>query len=188
MRRKIESGYLPVLADGKLDPALVGTAWRKRNGPAADSADSKGADRDQLSALVSAPALELPDTIEDEAERLVFESGRVFATEAEAKRHKESYLALLRELEYDREIGAVVLVGDVVTAVTGEYALVRNRLLNIASRVAPRAAVLRSAEEVKALIDAEVALVLEELRLDGHGGADPADLQQSIRERFGPSS
>lgn len=189
VRRKIGEGYLAVLADGKLDPALVGTAWRARNRKDADSADT-GADRPADTPPVSAPAAKpadtlaiSPETVEQAAERLVF-SGRVFTSEAEAKRHKESFLALRQELEYDREIGRVVLIEDVVGAVTGEYALVRNRLLNVSSRVAPRAAVLRSPEEVKALIDSEIALVLEELRLAGPGGESPDAVRRTIRGRF----
>ena len=79
------------------------------------------------------------ETSEDAAARMVFVDGRVFASEAEAKRHKESFLAHQRQLDYDRDRGSVVSVDDVVAAVAAEYALVRNRLLNIATRVAPRA-------------------------------------------------
>lgn len=130
------------------------------------------------------PAIALPDeTVEEAAERPVFGDGRVFSSEAEAKRHKESFLALMRELDYDRENGAVVPVDDVVATVAAEYALVRNRLLNIATRVAPRAAILRSAEEVRALIDAEVALALQELSLDGRGNGDAA-ARDAVRGRF----
>lgn len=181
VRRKIASGHLATLPDGKLDPALVGTAWREGNvrGGAASADVRMSADTEPTPS-----AAEKDETAAQVAKRLVYEEGRVFTSEAEAKRHKESFLALHQELEYDRKIGKVVLIDDVVSAITGEYAIVRNRLLNVASRVAPRAAVLRSAEEVKALIDEEVGLALEELSLDGHGGASPDDLGQSLRERF----
>jgi hypothetical protein len=111
------------------------------------------------------------ETLEQAADRIVNVEGRAPFSKAEAERIKENYLALLRQLEYDRESGKVV----------GEYALIRNRFLNIASRVSPRAAVLRSPEEVKALIDEEVALVLEELTLDGIGVGE-------VHERFVGSS
>lgn len=187
VRRKIKAGYLPVLEDGKLDPALVGTPWRARNVKEPVSADNT-ADSERVSARVreTADMVGAEETVEEAAERLVYEDGRVFATEAEAKRHKESFLALRQELEYDRETGLVVPVDEVVAAITAEYALVRNRLLNIASRVAPRAAVLKSADQVKALIDAEVSLVLEELRFDGNGRSSQDELRRSVRSRFSP--
>jgi hypothetical protein len=157
VRRKIASGHLQTLTDGQLDQALVGTGWRKRN---ADSADKPADIADTPAVRGAAPSLE------EEADRLVFVEGRVFDSEAEAKRHKESFLAHLRQLEYDRECGTVVPVEDVVAAVVGEYAKVRNRLLSIPARVAPRVAHLRSPEEIKALIEQEVAQALEELTCD----------------------
>lgn len=170
VRRKIISGHLKALPDGKVDALLVGTGWRARTSRRADIAD-----KPKLSAR--------PDeTPEQAAERIVFQDGRVFESEAEAKRHKESFLALMRELDYDRENGSVVSIGEVVSAVAAEYALVRNRLLNIATKVAPRAAMLKSAEEVRALIDSEVALALNELSLDGGGNAGAAP--GSIQGRF----
>lgn len=184
VRRKIASGHLKTLPDGKLNAAFVGTGWRVRKA----SADSLPASALSAPALSASPVRINPDeTPEQAAERIVFQDGRVFPSEAEAKRHKESFLALMRELDYDRENGSVVSIIDVVLAVAAEYALVRTRLLNIATRVAPRAAMLRSAEEVRALIDEEVALALKELSLDagqygdGSGGAGARD---AIRARF----
>lgn len=121
------------------------------------------------------------ETLEQAADRIVNVEGRAPFSKLEAERIKENYLALLRQLEYDRESGKVVEIEDVVQAVVGEYARVRNRILNIASRVSPRAAVLRSPEEVKALIDEEVGLVLDELTLDA------VDVG-SVSERFSGSS
>jgi hypothetical protein len=49
VRRAIQAGKLAVSADGKLDPALAGTGWRRQNRRATPGADS-GADTAQLSA------------------------------------------------------------------------------------------------------------------------------------------
>lgn len=128
------------------------------------------------------------ETPEQAADRIVNVEGRAPYSKAEAERIKENYLALLRQIEYDREFAAVVEIDDVIAAVVGEYALVRNKLLNIGSRIAPRAAALRSADEVKALIDGEIAMVLEELTLDGQGSGDADELRRDIQRKFAKAS
>lgn len=105
-------------------------------------------------------------------------------TLAEATRQKEIYLALLRQLEFDRESAKVVKIDDVVKAVVGEYAIVRSQLLNFPARVAPRAAALNSATEVQALIFGEICEVLGALSIDGGGGVPPEELHQPIRDQF----
>lgn len=188
VRRKIKSGHLNQLPNGKLDPALIGSGWRVRSDadePAEVSAPGVRTVRTVRSVRThdEQPEAIVADheTAEEAADRIVNVEGRAPFSKAEAERIKENYLALLRQLEYDRESGKVAEIADVVQAVVEEYALIRNRVLNIASRVSPRAAVLRSPEEVKALIDEEVALVLEELTLD-------ADDSGTVRERFGRPS
>lgn len=180
VRRKLLSGHLVALPDGGLDPALVGTGWRERR--VLKKRNAGNADRAETTA--SAADIRPGETSEEAAARLVYVDGRVFGTEADAKRHKESFLAHQRQLDYDRDVGSVVAIKDVLSAVAAEYALVRNRLLNIATRIAPRAAMVRTAEEVRVLIDTEVALALNELSLDasGVGGGDAA--RRTIQGRF----
>lgn len=132
-----------------------------------------------------APAIEPDETPAEAAERIVVRDGAAPHDHAEAVRIKENYLALLRQLEFDLKSGAVVPIDVVIAVLVEQLAKVRNKVLGIGVRVAPRAAVLRSAQEVKALFDAEVALVLEELTLDDTElGLD--DLRAVLRERFGP--
>lgn len=124
------------------------------------------------------------ETPEQAAERIVVREGAAPYDHAEAVRIKENYLALLRQLEFDLKSGAVVPIDVVVAVLVDQLARVRNKVLSISVRTAPRAAVLRSAEEVRALFDAEAALALEELTLDGAGlGLD--ELRDVLRERFG---
>lgn len=166
VRRKIQSGHLIALDDGSIDPKLVGTAWRDSARPGADTADSpqvgvRSGDDD-------------PQSIGEIAERLIEGLGAAggrMMTKAEAETLKENCIALLRQIELDRERGAVAEVEEIAVQVAGEYTLVRTRLLNIGAKVAPRVAVMKSAEEIKALIDREVATVLKELTLDQGGRA-----------------
>lgn len=122
---------------------------------------------------------------EDPAASVAPIDGRDFWSRAEAERVKENYAAKLRQLDYDRESGLVAEIEDVAIAVATELSLVRNKLMNIGSRVAPRVAVMRSAEEIKAMIDAEVVLALEELSLDEPGATDFDALLSSLQLRFG---
>lgn len=126
-------------------------------------------------------------SLEAAAEELVSAPGGAKWSKAEAERIKENYAALLRQLEFERESGAVVEIEDVIVAVASEYAVVRNRLLGIGSKVAPSAAVLKSAEEIKAIIDEEVIAALNELAIDD-GQRDFGDLRKSLQHRFGPSA
>jgi hypothetical protein len=126
------------------------------------------------------------ETLEEAAARIVIDEGALWS-KAEAERVKENYAAKLRQLEYDRESGLVAEIDDVVIAVATELSLVRNKLLNIGSRVAPRIAVMNSAEAIKAMIDAEVVLALQELTLDQPDVGDMATARAAMQVRFGPA-
>ena len=184
VRRKLQSGHLTAFEDGSIDPKLVGTDWRARvRTSAADTA--VGADSPRAPVRTRAERVRMdeeddgddPESIGEIAERILQDAlgdGRPILTKAQAEQLKENYIALLRQLQYDRESGAVAEIEDITTAVAAEYQLVKNRLFNIGARVAPRCAMLKSAEEIKALIDGEVTLALKELTLDQGGRGERA--------------
>jgi hypothetical protein len=161
VHQALKAGHLEKFPDGSMDPDLVGSAWRLGN--RTNDANAKAA------AKPFANTIRKDETPEDAADRIVNDEGRAPHSLAEAERIKENYLAMLRQLEYDQKSGAVVAADDVAQAVAGEYAVVRNRLLSIPAEVAPRVAILKSAEEVQAFLAKEVAKVLEGLTLDGNG-------------------
>jgi hypothetical protein len=176
VRRAINSGHLSVLADGTLDPALIGSGWRKTNRRADICAD-KPADTVEspqpVRTKVSAPPLPVAaddETPDEAAERIISTIGAELSL-AEAERLKENYLALLRQLEYDIKSGQVVLVAEVVKAVAAEYAKVRTRLLAIPAEQAPRLHQCQTVAEVQDLLQAVVAEALEELTRDGASAA-----------------
>lgn len=149
VRRALKAGRLKALPDGTIDPALVGSGWRKTNRRADQGADS-AADTPRTSAPAPQP------TPMPEGDDL-----------AAAELRKERALANLRQLEYDQKSGAVVPVADVTKAVGEEYARVRTRLLAIPAEQAPR---LHRCQTVLELQDALMSLVvraLEELTRDG---------------------
>jgi len=174
VRRKLESGHLQALPGGKLDPALVGTDWRQRPAARADT-PAKSADSPQVSAEVSAPLSAVSaldeETLEEAAERLAPSMLSQFATKADAERAKETYLALLRKLEFDEKSREVVKVSEVALIVGTEYSKVRSKLMEIPSSVAPVAVLMKTPEEVRALIEQAIAQALEELAYDGKLGA-----------------
>jgi hypothetical protein len=148
VRKAIKAGRLPALADGTLDPLLVGSGWRKAN-------------RRGQAKVPSAPA-----DLQEIAHQAVRIEGRAPYTLVEAERIKANYLALLRQLQYDRESGAVAPIDEIAAAVASEYAIVRNNLLGIPAKLAPRLCLLRSAEELRAALETEICEVLENLSAD----------------------
>ena len=158
VRKALKAGELKALSDGSLDPGMVKTGWRLGNRRNANGAN--------------APVRDPNETPEQAAERIVLEQGHAPYTLAEAERIKENFLAKLKELEFDLKSGEVVRVADVMKVVAMQYAIVRNRMLSIPAEVAPRAAMLNSAPEVQAFIQAEIVEALEALALDLASSAD----------------
>lgn len=114
--------------------------------------------------------------LESAATALLETGARPMVSHAEALRRKENYLALLKELEYDRDSGAVVEVAEVAKQVSAEYAVVRAKLIGIPARVAGRIAALRSPEEIKALLDGAISEALAGLTLDTRTPGDAKPL------------
>ena len=180
VRRALERGHLHADNAGRLSPAQVGSGWRKRNVEKIAERADRIADKPYVRNKVSAPADLSADDIELDASDLL-------VTKAEAERRKEIALAKLREMEVDRERQRVVPVDEVAALVVAEYAKVRTRLISLPAKVASRAAVMKSAAEIQALIATEVTQALEELSLDA-GGRAPADASGAIRARTVPSA
>lgn len=160
VRRGVKEGRLPSLSGKKVDSDYLGTAWRK---------EVVGAVRTANTANTDVRIEPKPDeTLEEAAERLTPELLSQFATKADAEKVKETYLALLRKLEYDEKSREVVKVAEVARIVGTEYARVRSKLMEIPSSVAPMAVLMKTPEEIRALIEKEVAHALEELAYDGN--------------------
>jgi hypothetical protein len=76
---------------------------------------------------------------------------------------KEQYIALLKQVEYDERVGNVVLVEDVARELAAEYAAVKNLVMGMASKLAPRVVVCRTPNEAEAVIRTECEQVLQTL-------------------------
>lgn len=87
----------------------------------------------------------------------------------EARRFKENYLGLMAQLEYDRDSGLVIDVGEVARVVGAEYAKVRTRLLSIPAEQAPRLHRCKTPAELQDMLQEVITEALEELTRDGAG-------------------
>lgn len=103
---------------------------------------------------------------EEAAKRLTETLGANFNSKADAEKVKETYLALLRKLEFDEKSGEVVRIASVVKRVGEEYSRVRSRLMSIPADVAPTIAAMRTAEEVRDCLEREITEALMELSSD----------------------
>ncbi|HET6606733.1 MAG TPA: hypothetical protein VFG62_08700 [Rhodopila sp.] len=173
VRRAIEQQRLSPLPDGKLDPALVGSAWRRTNRhpeqpdqkpvPKVSSAEPKvDADRPAVSVID-------PDAADAAAQDFIDKNFPLQSLK-DAETLKENYLARLRQLEYDQKSGRVVLVEEVTTAVGKKFAAVRSKLLAIPAEQAARLHRLKTAAEVQDALQEVITRALEELAGGDTGG------------------
>lgn len=154
VRRAIKEGRLIPGHDGKLDTALAGTGWRKKNREASAQKEHDSA--------------ELPAAIEQVKNFLSEVLAGKFATVAEAERAKENALAALRIVELLVKTEQLVEIDDVAAIVGNQLARVRTKVLALPAECAPRVAALRNIAEVQDFLTRVVTEALEELA--GYGG------------------
>lgn len=161
----------------KQPPADITPVERKKPGPKPKPrAEPPAAVPPPADAVAIVEASRPADVARDAAEPLadaamraiegIVKQGGTLWTHAEAARIKENYLAKLRELEYDVKSGAVVEVVEVGKKVAAEYAAVRAGVLSVPSKLAPKLALVRTAEEIRDLLSVAIGEALEALTLD----------------------
>lgn len=91
---------------------------------------------------------------------------KVTSTKVDAQTRTESLKADLLELKLERERGLTVSIDDVARVVAAEYANTRQRLLGIASRLAPSIVLVTDPDAVRGLIEIAINEALEELSAD----------------------
>ena len=85
---------------------------------------------------------------------------------AQERARKDRALAISAEIKNDIATGKVVLIDDAIAILAADLAIVRNQILGLASRIAPRLVMQREAEPIRALIYDEVIRTLEELSVE----------------------
>lgn len=131
VRRGLTQGRLTKSADGKLDPTLAGSEWRKAN--RGESAHSK-----IVRTKVSAPTeAEIPVVLSDlDAFVAQLMSGKI-GSYAEAERIKENALALKHVLTARKEAGSLIEIEAAESVVFDASRSARDAWLNWPIKIGP---------------------------------------------------
>jgi hypothetical protein len=121
------------------------------------------------------------ESAEDFVLRTVVDQGRAPYSLAEANRIKENCLAMLRQIELDTARGEVVRIADVTAALADEYMVLRNGILSLGARLAPRLTNRSDPNVVKQIIDDEAVLLLGELSSRTSQCVKPKSTTESAR-------
>ena len=113
VHQALKLGRLTAFEDRSIDPALVGTPWRKGSATSATPAN------------------------ENANNPLQSAGGGKGLSYAEALRLKENYLALLRRLEYEEKSGSLIELSTVEAIVFEMFRAQRDSWLNWPMRVGP---------------------------------------------------
>ncbi|MBV2180902.1 MAG: hypothetical protein KUL86_06655 [Castellaniella sp.] len=166
VRRAVASGKLKLDADGKLDPALASSGWRK---PIRSSrAAVVRADISEVSAPnVRTPraVVEEDDTPSEAAAKLVMAMGASNDLN-EAIRIKENFNALLKQLEYEQKSGSLIELAAAEQAFFNAFRAQRDSWLNWPVKVGPILAAdlgIDEADRVTELLTAHVHKQIEQL-------------------------
>lgn len=87
-------------------------------------------------------------------------------TTANAIAEKETYLGLMRKLEYEIATGQVVDIAVVTSVVARDYTIMRNQIMGVGIKTGMMLAACDDAEGCQSIIDAEMARALECLDAD----------------------
>jgi hypothetical protein len=144
VRRAIKAQKLPILPNGKLDPALAGTGWRKQNRRALNSADKPQNVRTSVrTRKVSAPTAEETEQASEElfAEEIEGFLDNVlagtYADQATAERIKENALAAKHLLAARRDAGHLVEIEEAEAVLFETQRSQRDAWMNFPTRIGP---------------------------------------------------
>ncbi len=101
-------------------------------------------------------------------------AGGIYADRAAAELARDSYMARLRQLEFEERSGKLVEVAKVKAAISAACAQVRTRLLALPSEKAPLLARLKTAGEIQAALQDAIHEALEELSASFAEASDEA--------------
>ncbi len=167
-----ESRRLPTLDDGSISPdALAKWASERRTPRGGNHRDVTAPARKPVTAPITLPPT-TDGAAASNAEKVLalLNADGVFANRADAERYRDSYVALLRQVEYDQKVASVASVEDTARIVGEQLARIRTRFLALPAEQAPAVHRCRTPAEVQDLLMAIVVEILEEL---SGGGSDP---------------
>jgi hypothetical protein len=142
VRRAVASGKLKPDADGRLDPALVASGWRRpiRSSRAvADTADISKVSAETIRSVRTEQIVDENDTPAEAAAKIVLALGAEHQL-GEAIRIKENFNALLKQLEYEQKSGSLVDLTVARTVLFDSARAARDSWMNWPMRVGPKIA------------------------------------------------
>ncbi len=171
VRKAVKSGRIPVEADGTIDPAKANVAWERNTSPAqqrkpdpvpAPVKPAPVSDKPASTpAKPPAPPVRQPPQRPAEPEAGPSTAGMPKYQMSRAVR--ETYNAKLTRLEYEEKTGKLLNAEDVAKDAFALARRVRDRLLNIPSRMASVLASETDSKAIEALLSQELRIALEEL-------------------------
>lgn len=165
-----EARKIAVLDDGSISSdALAKWASERRAPRGGNHRDVTAPPRTPVTAPVRLPAC-ADGTAASNAAAVIalLNADGVFADRADAERYRDSYVALLRQVEYDQKVASVASVEDITRIVGEQLARVRTRFLALPAEQAPALHRCKTPAEVQDLLMAFVVEVLEELSGGGN--------------------
>ncbi|MGO4167851.1 hypothetical protein [Novosphingobium sp. YAF33] len=144
VRRAIKAGKLPISADGKLDPSLAGSGWRKNNRRSPRAADtsadiSKSVRTRKKSAPTAAETEEASEELFSEEVEGFLDNvlAGTYADTATAERVKENALAAKHLLAARRDAGHLVEIEQAEMVLFETQRSQRDAWMNFPTRIGP---------------------------------------------------
>ncbi|WP_130472993.1 hypothetical protein [Candidatus Magnetaquicoccus inordinatus] len=162
VRKAVKSGRIPVEADGTIDPAKANVAWERNTSPAQQrKPDSVPAKPAPVPAPANPPPIRQPSQRPAEPESGPVAAGMPNYQMSRAVR--ETYNAKLTRLDYEERTGKLLNAEDVAKEAFALARRVRDRLLNIPSRMASVLASETDSKTIESMLSQELRIALEEL-------------------------
>ena len=158
VHKAIKSGRIPVEADGTIDPSKANAAWERNTSPA-----------QQRKPVPVKPAPDKPSpppvrqATQRPAEPEAGSSTAGVPNYQMSRAVRETYNAKLTRLDYEERTGKLLNADDVAKEAFAIAHRVRDRLLNIPSRMASVLASETDSKAIELLLSQELRIALEEL-------------------------
>lgn len=159
VQRAIASGRIVREQDGSIDFEKADAAWLNNTAPTVSSRTAR-----HRAAQPNAPAV--GEATRPAQNRAAVKVGGAYQ---QARTLREGFLAQLSELEYRRKAGDLVVLSEVEKEWSSIMSVIRNRMLLLPAKLAPRLAALTDARECHVAIDGELRAALAQLAEDSGG-------------------
>ncbi|MBF0399659.1 MAG: hypothetical protein HQL90_02710 [Magnetococcales bacterium] len=164
VRKAVKSGRIPIEADGTIDPAKANVAWERNTSPAQQRKPEPVLVRpapDPTPAKPPLPSVRQPS--QRPAEQDAGPSVAGMPNYQMSRAVRETYNAKLTRLDYEERTGKLLNAEDVAKEAFALARRVRDRLLNIPSRMASVLASETDSKTIEAMLSQELRIALEEL-------------------------